>query len=276
MNILRRAASITTAAIIAAALAACKGDARPNDGGQVVVTGSSTVSALMVEIGARFEQENPSVRVDVQAGGTARGIADVHKGLADIGMVSRAVKDERLQVFTIARDGISLVVHDQNGIDELTRKQVLDVYTGGVDNWKQLGGHDAPITVINKAEGRATLLVFLEWVGLRNTQIQADVVVGHNEHVLKTVAGNPDAIGYVSIGAAEYDTERGAPIKLLPIDGIEASTEAVERGDFPLTRSLNLVTRRRPEGLADELIDYAQSDDVHDLIRRQYFAPASR
>jgi len=244
-------------------------------GDRLVVTGSSTVAPLMGEIGKRFESEHPGVRVDVQTGGSSRGIADVRGGLADLGMASRAPKqgEDDLRFFTIARDGVCLFVHSDNPVGALTDDQIVAIYTGRVRDWGDVGGAAAPITVVNKAEGRATLEVLLGYFGLDSRAIRADVVVGDNEQAVKTVAADPNAIGYVSIGTAEYSASRGVPIRLLPAGGVEASTETLADGTFPIARPLNLVTREEPAGLARELIDYARSPAVHDLVRELYFVP---
>jgi len=243
--------------------------------GKLVITGASTLAPLIGEIGKRFESLYPAVRIDVQSGGSSRGVADARQGLADIGMVSRAMKeDERdLSAFPVARDGVCPILHQENPVQALTDEQVVAIYTGKITNWKAVGGTDAPITVVNKAEGRSTLEVFLHYFKLKNVDIKAQVVIGENEQGVKTVAGNRNAIGYVSIGTAEYDAAHGVPIKLLPIGGVAASTESVGKGIFPLSRPLHIVTRTPPVGLAKAFIEYAQSKAVHDLIRQQYFVP---
>jgi phosphate transport system substrate-binding protein len=243
--------------------------------GKLVITGASTLAPLIGEIGKRFESLYPAVRIDVQSGGSSRGVADARQGLADIGMVSRAMKeDERdLSAFPVARDGVCPILHQENLVQALTDEQVVAIYTGKITNWKTVGGADAPITVVNKAEGRSTLEVFLHYFKLKNVDIKAQVVIGENEQGVKTVAGNRNAIGYVSIGTAEYDAAHGVPIKLLPIGGVAASTESVGKGIFPLSRPLHIVTRTPPVGLAKAFIEYTQSKAVHDLIRQQYFVP---
>jgi len=245
---------------------------------KLVLTGSSTVAPLMVEIGKRFERGNPGVRVDVQSGGSSRGIADTRSGLADIGMVSRALKpdEQDLKSFTIALDGITLIVHRDNPVQTLTDPQIVDIYTGKITHWGALGGADRPITVVNKAEGRSTLELFLHHFRLKSGDIKAQVVIGENQQGIKTVAGNASAIGYVSIGTAEYEAAQGTPIKLLPIAGIDASVENVRNGRFPLARPLNLVTKMEPEGLARQFIDFSRSESVHDLVQAQYFVPLER
>ncbi|MFQ5655795.1 MAG: phosphate ABC transporter substrate-binding protein, partial [Planctomycetota bacterium] len=190
--------------------------------GRLVITGSSTIAPLAAEVGKRFEGLHPGVRVDVQTGGSSRGIADAREGLADIGMVSRALKEEErdLLAFLIARDGICTIVHRSNPVDLLTDRQVVEIFTGRITSWKQVGGRASAITVVNKAEGRSTLELFLRHFRLMNSEIEAHVVIGDNEQGIKTVAGNPGAIGYVSIGTAEYDAAHGIPIKLLPVGGV--------------------------------------------------------
>jgi phosphate transport system substrate-binding protein len=243
--------------------------------GKLVITGSSTVAPLMTEMGKQFERHHAKVRIDVQTGGSSRGIADVRQGLADIGMVSRAMKDDErdLQAFPVARDGVCIILHKENPVSALTDEQIVAIYTGKITNWNAVGGVDAPISVLNKADGRSTLEVFLHYFNLKPSDVKAHVVIGDNEQGVKTVAGNRNAVGYVSIGTAEYDATHGVPIKLLPMGEVPASTESVRKGIFPLSRPLHLVTKTSPSGLAKVFIDYAQSKAVYDLIRQQYFVP---
>ncbi len=245
---------------------------------KLTLTGSSTVAPLIGEIAKRYEAENPGIRIDVQTGGSSRGLADASQGLADIGMISRGLKAEEegeFQGFVIAKDGIGLIVHGDNPVQAISDQQVVDIYKGEVDAWQAVGGNNAPITVVNKAEGRSTLELFLKYFELENSEVQADVVIGDNQQGIKTVAGNPNALGYVSIGAAEYDIAQGSPIKLLPVDKIAATTETVQDGSFPLSRPLTLVVTEPPMGLTQDFINFAQSEQVHDIVRAQNFVPVS-
>jgi len=245
---------------------------------RLVLTGSSTIAPLALEIGKRFESIHESVRVDVQTGGSSRGIADATRGTADIGLASRTLRESEtgLVVYQIAWDGIGIIVNAANPVSSLSNQQVIDIYTGAINRWKEVGGNDAPILVVNKAEGRGTLEVFLHYFKLENEAIQADVVIGDNEQGIKTVAGNVGAIGYVSIGTAEYDVGHGVAVKILPADGVPASTKTLAKGSYPIARPLNLLTRGEATGLAREFIDYCRSEAVHDLIEAQYFVPLAR
>ncbi len=245
---------------------------------RLTLTGSSTIAPVASEIAKRFESLNKDVRVDVQTGGSSRGIADARTGVADIGMVSRALKDSEadLKAYRFASDGIGLIVHASNGVSSLTDQQIIDIYTGKHSHWNQVGGKAAPISVVNKAEGRSTLELFLKYFSLHPAKIKASVVIGDNEQGIKTVAGNPSAIGYVSIGSAEYSISKGVPIRLLPINGVAATTTNVQKGLFPLSRPLNFVVSKGPSPVAKRFIQFAQSEKVKDLIQGQYFVAAEK
>ena len=243
---------------------------------KLTITGSTTVAPLANEIAKSFESKNANVRVDVQTGGSSRGLYDAEQGLADIGMVSRALKPAEtpnVLTFVIAQDGIGIIVNKDNDIKALSDEQIVKIYTGEIENWKAVGGKAGPITVVNKAEGHSTLELFLKYFKLKNAQVKADVVIKDNQQGIKTVAGNKDAIGYVSIGTASYSIANGVAIKLLPVGGVEASTKTVGDGSFPLSRPLNLVTNSSPSPLTQQFIDFAQSKEVHDLVEAQNFVP---
>jgi phosphate transport system substrate-binding protein len=188
-------------------------------------------------------------------------------------MVSRALNDKEndLAAYPFAMDGISIITHASNPVNSLSREDTIAVFTGKISNWKELGGPDRPITVVNKAEGRSTLELFLAFFQLNNSDIKAQVVIGDNQQGIKTVAGNPGAIGYVSIGTAEFEAEFGTPIKLLPMAGIAPTTAHVADGSYPLSRQLNLVTAGSADGLAAAFIAYAQSASVNALIGEHFF-----
>ena len=255
-----------------------EGAAPGGDGetGRLTITGSSTIAPLASEMAKRYEQRHPGVRIDVQTGGSSRGVADALQGLAEIGMVSRTLKDEesQLDAVKIALDGVAVIVHADNPVGELSPEQIVEIYTGKINDWSEIeGAGEGPITVVNKAEGRSTLELFLHHFGLENSQIQADVVIGDNQQGIKQVAGDPRAIGYVSIGTAESSAEAGVTIRALPLEGVPATIASVRSGAFPLSRPLNLVTFGPRGGLAEAFLEFASSGEVNDIIEGLYFVP---
>lgn len=239
----------------------------------LVITGSSTVAPLVAEIAKRYEQIHPGTRVDVQTGGSSRGLADTRRGLADIGMVSRALREDERDLIgaVIALDGVCVIVHRDNPLNTLSRQQIVDIYTGKVTNWNQVGGGDAPITIVHKADGRSTQEVFLSYLNLDAREVRPSVIIGDNQHGMKTVAGNPHAIGYVSIGAAQYEATHGVSIKPLPLQGVAPTTANVRHGVFPMIRPLVMVTKPNPTGQAQQFVLFACSKEVHDLVTQQHF-----
>lgn len=242
---------------------------------RLLITGASTMAPLVAEIAKRFEQQHPGVRIDVQTGGSSRGVADARSGLAGIGMVSRGLNpDEKdLMAHTLAMDGVGIILHKSNSIQALSDAQIKAIYRGQVKNWKEVGGKDLRITVVHKAEGRSTLELFLHYTGLKNSEIRPQVVIGDNQQGIKSVAANPGAIGYVSIGAADYEAAHNTPIRLMALRGVAATVAQVRDGQFPLSRPLNLVTRGAPAGLARRFVDFASAGANRDLVEAQFFVP---
>ena len=240
---------------------------------KIIISGASTIAPLVAEIAKRYERENPGIQIDVQSGGSSRGVADARSGLADIGMVSRDLKasERELVDYPIARDGIAVIVHKSNPIQALSKEQIRNIYLGRITNWKELGGAEMPITVVNKASGRSTLELFAGFMNLEPADIKANIVIGENEQGIKTVANSPGAIGYVSIGTAEYSERSGTALKLISLDGQVPSTQNVADKKYDLSRTLNLVTKGKPSVAVSHFIDYVQSASVKDLVEEQYF-----
>jgi len=261
-------------------LSGCTEPAAESNGlsGRVEITGSSTIAPLLSEIARRFEEEHAGVRVAVHTGGSSRGINDVMRGTADIGMASRMLtgeENERLRVFRLGLDGIALITNRENPVEALTTDLVVHIFTGAVDNWSAVGGHDRSITVVNKADGRATLTVFLGHFGLERVDMAGDLIIGENQHGIRAVAADRGAIGYVSVGAAMVEMNRGTAIRILAIDGVVARLETVRAGDYPLLRELNLVTGAEPTEATQAFLRFARSQGVHDLFEAFGYVPGA-
>ena len=244
--------------------------------GKLTITGASTTEPLVRNISQRFQRQNPQVKIKIKTTSSSEGLADTAEKKVDIGMISRALipsEKQEFNNFTIAREGVGIIIHQDNPIESLSHEDILNIYTGRIDNWREVGGINKSIRVINKKQPNSTQELFLNYFQLDNAQIEANGVREDNQQKIETIASNLDAIGYVSIGMAEYYIANGVPIKLLPIEGVEATTATVQDGRFPLSRPLNLVTKTEPSLLTQKFIEFAQSDKVHDLIEAQNFVP---
>lgn len=244
----------------------------------ITITGSSTIAPLASSMAKAFEKQYPEARINVQSGGSSRGIADVRRRVSGIGMVSRKLRETEndLKAHLIAYDGIALITHKSNSLENITTEQVRQIYLGRIQNWKLLGGDDHPITVIHKAEGRSTLEVFLEYFNLQNSQVKPDVIIGENEQAIKLVMENKDAVAYVSIGTAEFYANQQQNIKLLKINGVVSDTTNVKEKIYPISRELNFVTTGPISRLQQDFLSFAKSSDSARLIRDHYFVPSIR
>lgn len=230
---------------------------------------------LMAEVAKSFQSLHPGVRIEVQSGGSGRGITDARTGQADIGAVSRELTDKEgdLFGFPVGRDGICLVVHAANPVNTLTRQQIVAIYTGRVVNWKEAGGDDAPILVLGAEETRSSHELFIHYFSLRNDEIKLQMVLGDNALRVKAIAEHPNAIVYISLGEAERRAEEGAPIKLLPLEGVPATSRSIRNGNYPIYRPLTLVTRELPKGIVKVFIEFALSSQVNDIVAQFDFIP---
>ncbi len=255
-------------------LAGCRGGGSRSET-RLVITGSSTIAPLAAEIARRFEAGHPGVRVDVQSGGSAQGLADVRRGTADLGMVSRALSpaEDDLRGDAIALDGIALIVHRDNPVTGLRSDDVRALATGAITNWQALGGPPGPVSFVSKAEGRSTLELFLAYFELPREQLRPQVVIGDNLHAVRTVAGDPHAIAYVSIGTALVEAAGGTPIALLSLDGANPTLAHVREWRYPIVRPLMLVTRDIRTPLVDVFVAFATSPTVRDLVEAQALVP---
>ncbi|HWZ47656.1 MAG TPA: substrate-binding domain-containing protein [Herbaspirillum sp.] len=244
--------------------------------GTLHLTGSSTGEPLMVQIASRFRTLHPKVEIKIEMGGSARGIRDVRDGKTDIGMVSRVLteSEQDLKGFPIARDGIGLMVHKNNPVTTLTSAQVTGIFTGQIKNWREVGGRNAPIMVINREDGRGSIELFKEHFRLRYSDIQAQIVLGaDNPAVIEAVAAQPNAISMMSVIEADNKEKAGGLIKLVSLDGVAATHASILSGNYPLSRPLSLVTRELPTGLLKNFIEYSLSAQVVDIIENMGFIP---
>ncbi len=243
--------------------------------GKLLITGSSTMCPLIAEIAKRFESLHPDVKVEVQCGGSGRGISDAKDGKSDIGMASRALteKEKGLHGFSIARDGISVILHKDNPVKTLSDEQVASIYTGKITNWKEVEGRDAMITVVNPKKGYSSAELFTHYFKIDYEDIKATVIAGDNPTRIETIVKDPNAIAYISAGEADRTAKTGAPIKPLPFNNVMPTGRNIITGNYPITRPLTLVTKELPDGMVREFIAFCLSSAVSDLIEKFDFVP---
>jgi phosphate transport system substrate-binding protein len=235
--------------------------------GEITVAGSTSVQPLAEVLAEAFMATYPEVSITVQGGGSSVGVKSAGEGTVDIGTVSRALKDSELQqfpdlqVFTIARDGIAVVVHPEVPVDGLTKDQVKQIFAGEVTNWGEVGGPDRPIIVVSREEGSGTRGAFEELVmGEEGLIVSTAILQPSNGAVRTTVSTTPDSIAYLSFGYLDQS------VKALAIDGVEPTEENALSGDYPVVRPLSMLTKGAPSELAQAWLDFILSPDGQAVV----------
>ena len=243
--------------------------------GKLLITGSSTMAPLIEDLGKRFRTRHPGVAITVEAGGSGRGVADARDGKADIGMASRELTPQEQALFAIpiARDGIVFVVHKDNPLGALTRAQAVEMFSGKIGNWKALGGHDARIEAVTRPAGRGSIEIAAHYLGLASTAIKAAHVIGDNNDVVRLITANRNVIAFISTGGVDDAVQKRLPLKPLVLDGLTPGVGSIRDGTWPMSRPLNLLTRRVPAGVAKAFIEFVLSPAARAVVVDHDFVP---
>ncbi|MDH7498251.1 MAG: phosphate ABC transporter substrate-binding protein, partial [Syntrophomonadaceae bacterium] len=234
-----------------------KEPATPALSGSLTIAGSTSVQPFSEVLAEEFTAKYPEVKINVQGGGSTQGIEAAKTGVADIGASSRELKPEEkgLKEFVIARDGIAVVVNPANKVDGLTAAQIKDIFLGKITNWKDVGGADAAITLVSREEGSGTRDGFEALVMNKEPVSDKAVVANSTGAVKTTVAGDVNAIGYMSMASLDKS------VKALAVDGVAPSAKTVLDGSYKVSRPFIYLTKEEPTGVAKAFIDFVLSDE---------------
>ena len=166
-----------------------------------------------------------------------------------------------------------MIVHRTNPLKNITKRQLFEILTGRITNWKSVGGRDAPIHVGWRTHGQGSVELILDHLDLRRDQIGPHKTLVDNADSIRFAAADSDAIALASVGECERTAEAGTAIKLLAFNGVPASNRNLQNRSYELSRPITLVTRQLPSGVQKAFIDYALSTDVVDLQRKYGFVP---
>ncbi len=265
-------------------LAGCGGNSDSGSGdsgsaasGSVVIAGSTSVQPLSEAMSEVYMEENPDVTVEVQGGGSGQGIKSIEDGIADIGSLSREVgEDEKGSIseeYVIAKDGVAVIVNADVNVDDLSLEQIKGIYTGDIKNWSEVGGDNAEITVVSREEGSGTRGAFTEITGVTVDDVDnttKDALVQPSTGAVKeTVSTTPNSIGYVSLGSLDDS------VKVLTVEGVEATSENVVSGDYKIQRPFVYVVGSEVSETAQAFIDFAMSDEGQKIVEENDFIPVN-
>ena len=280
--------TVCGAAAAAAALTACGGSASSSASAAAGSTASSTAAALSGNVAAGgstsmknviaaltegFAEVEPGVTVSYDPTGSGAGITGAADKTLDIGLSSRALKDDEkadVDGTTIALDGIAIIVNNASKVENLTVDQLKQMFTGEITNWSEVGGDDGEIVLIGREAGSGTRDGFESIVDVKDSCKYAQELTATGA-VISAVEANPLAIGYASLSAV------GETVKMVTVGGVACSEETVKDGSYEVQRPFVFVTNKSVtlSEQAQAFFDFATSADAADLIRTAGAVPVN-
>ena len=233
--------------------------------GTVATDGSTSMEKVIGALSESFMANNADATVTYNPTGSGSGITAVQEGTCDIGLSSRALKDEEkaagLKETVLAYDGIAIIVHPDNPVSDLTIEQIAQLYTGEITNWKDVGGNDAEVVLIGREAASGTRDGFESITGTKE-KCQYRQELTSTGDVITAVSQNPDAIGYASLASIKDS------VKALNVDGVTPSEDTVKDGSYKVQRPFVLVTAegKALSPVAQAFFDYAASSDAAAII----------
>ena len=241
--------------------------------GNVATGGSTSMKNVIAALTEGFAEVEPGVTVSYDPTGSGAGITGATDKTLDIGLSSRALKDDEkadVEGTTIALDGIAIIVNNASKVEDLTVDQLKQMFTGEITNWSEVGGDDGEIVLIGREAGSGTRDGFESIVDVKDSCKYAQELTATGA-VISAVEANPLAIGYASLSAV------GDTVKMVTVGGVECSEETVKDGSYEVQRPFGFVTNKSValSEQAQAFFDFATSADAADLIRTAGAVPVN-
>ena len=242
--------------------------------GAVATDGSTSMEKVIGALGESFMNANEGISVTYNPTGSGSGIQGVSEGRCDIGLSSRALKDDEkssgLKETIVALDGIAIIVSPENPVSDLDVDTIAKIYTGEITNWKDVGGSDAEIVLIGREAGSGTRDGFESITGTKDACQYRQELTSTGD-VITTVSQNPNAIGYASLAAVSDK------VKTLTVGGVTPTEDTVKDGGYVIQRPFVLVTKDGAQlsPAAQLFFDYATSADAAEIISKAGAVPVA-
>ena len=267
------AAALTACGGSASSAAASSTSAAAALSGNVATGGSTSMKNVIAALTEGFAEVEPGVTVSYDPTGSGAGITGATDKTLDIGLSSRALKDDEkadVDGITIALDGIAIIVNNASKVEDLTVDQLKQMFTGEITNWSEVGGDDGEIVLIGREAGSGTRDGFESIVDVKDSCKYAQELTATGA-VISAVEANPLAIGYASLSAV------GDTVKMVTVGGVECSEETVKDGSYEVQRPFVFVTNKSVtlSEQAQAFFDFATSADAADLIRTAGAVPVN-
>lgn len=249
--------------------------------GTITASGSTALQPLAEQVANKFVDQHPEVTINVQGGGSGTGLAQVLQGAVDIGnsdiFAEEKLKPEQSKTLVdhkVAVVGIAAVVNNKVNIDNISKENLIKIFTGQVTNWKEVGGSDMRIQLINRPKSSGTRATFKKY-GLDNkeeaegSQLQQD----SSGAVRKAIEATDGAISYLAIPYLTEEVRK--TIKVIKLDNVEPANENIANGNYPIWSYEHMYTKEQATGLAKLFLDYIVSDEAKPIIKFMKYVPIS-
>ncbi|MCD4843838.1 MAG: phosphate ABC transporter substrate-binding protein [Methanosarcinales archaeon] len=237
------------------------------------IAGSTTVLPIAEECARIFMENNPGSQVYVSGGGSSHGVKSVAEGVIDIGDASRDLKNSEKEQYTdlvthaVAKDGVAIIVHPSNTINDLTITQLQGIYTGEITNWKDVGGEDIEIMVVSREGGSGTRDCFEQVVlkPIEKDVTEYAIIQDSNGKVRTTITGSEQGIGFISLGYVNSD------VKAVNLDGTEPTIENIQSNNYAISRTLWMITKGNPDENEQAFLDFVLSDEGQNIVSEVHY-----
>ncbi|SFG82194.1 phosphate ABC transporter substrate-binding protein, PhoT family [Desulfotomaculum arcticum] len=230
--------------------------------GSITAVGSSALQPLVEEAAKQFMASNPEAQVVVQGGGSGTGLSQVASGASDIGnsdvfAEEKLTPEEASQLVDhkVCVVGMAAVVNPDVKVDNLTQQQLIDIFTGKITNWKDVGGADVKVQLVNRPSSSGTRATFKAYA-LNGAEEAQGIEQDSSGTVRKIISETPGAIGYLALSYLD------GSVTTLKLDGVEPSEENIATGEYPVWAYEHMYTKGEATGLAKDFLDYMLSDEV--------------
>jgi len=268
-------------------LYACSSPRVEGPAGFIQIKGSDTLVNVTQELAEDFMKEYPYIFVAVTGGGSGVGIASLVNKTTDIATASRKMKKKEVEMakkrgvnpyeIVVGYDGIAIIVNKNNPVNKLTIRQLHDIYTGKIANWRKLGGDDLKIVALSREVSSGTHLYFKEHIvqlgGTKDEFAPSVLMFSSNQTIVEEVVSNSQAIGYIGMG---YLNKRVKAIAIAKKEGnsyIYPTVKQVLTKNYPLSRPLYMYTDGKPKGIIKNFIDFVLSRKGQEIFRKIGFVP---
>jgi len=282
---LSKALAISLLAVMVVAAAGCGGNnggKKAEEGqksqisGTITASGSTALQPLAEKAAQQFSQKNPNAKVIVQGGGSGTGLTQVAQGAVQIGNSDIFAEEKSginasdLVDHKVCVVGFATIVNKKVTLDNLTHQQLIDIFTGKITNWKDVGGPDLKIVIVNRPASSGTRATFKKYA-LNGAEEATGIGLQSDASgtVLKTVAETDGAVSYLALSYIN------GSVKALKLDGVEPTVANITSGKYPIWSYEHMYTKGQPTGLTKAFLDYMASDEVKPLITQLGYIPNS-